>query len=148
MSSKKIWNRQRHKGAWLNRIQKEVEKVWPPPLSLNINSTNIFQFLVIFAQNLAILPQKPEVTHFSEVYQTFSHFWNIIETNHSSHLLSSENSHGSQICYVTNSTITPGMQRRGTTRHWCIYTYIVAYLLIILESRVCCILYFILTTEP
>ena len=72
--------------------------------SLNINSTNIFQFLVIFAQNLAILPQKPEVTHFSEVYQTFSDFWNIIETNHSSQLLSSENSHGSQICYITNST--------------------------------------------
>ena len=46
--------------------------------SLNINSTNIFQFLVIFALNLAILPQKPEVTHFPEVYQTFSHFWNII----------------------------------------------------------------------
>ena len=63
--------------------------------SLNINSTNIFQFLVIFAQNLAILPQKPEVTHFPEVYQTFSHFWNIIETNHSSRLLSSENSHDS-----------------------------------------------------
>ena len=74
--------------------------------SLNINSTNIFQFLVIFAQNLAILPQKPEVTHFPEVYQTFSYFWNIIETNHSSHLLSSENSHGSQICYITNSTTT------------------------------------------
>ena len=72
--------------------------------SLNINSTNIFQFLVIFAQNLAILPQKLEVTHIPEVYQTFSHFWNIIETNHSSHLLSSENSHGSQICYITNST--------------------------------------------
>ena len=42
--------------------------------ALNINSTNIFQFLVIFAQNLAILPQKPEVRHFPEVYQTFSHF--------------------------------------------------------------------------
>ena len=63
--------------------------------SLNINSTNIFQFLVIFAQNLASLPPKPEVTHFPEVYQTFSHFWNIIETNHSSRLLSSENSHDS-----------------------------------------------------
>ena len=33
MSSKITLNRQRHKGAWLNRIQKEVEKVWPPPLS-------------------------------------------------------------------------------------------------------------------
>ena len=63
--------------------------------SLSINSTNIFQFLLIFAQNLAILPQKLEVTHFPEVYQTFSHFWNIIETNHSSRLLSSENSHDS-----------------------------------------------------
>ena len=40
--------------------------------------------------------------------------------------------------------ITPGMQRRGTSRHLCIYTYIVAYLLIILQSRFCCILYFIL----
>ena len=36
------------------------------------------------------------------------------------------------------------MPRPGTSRHLCIYTYIVAYLLIILESRVCCILYFIL----
>ena len=35
MSSKINLNRQRHKGAWLNRIQKEVEKFWPPPLSLN-----------------------------------------------------------------------------------------------------------------
>ena len=34
LSSKITLNRQRHKGAWLNRIQKEVEKVWPPPLSL------------------------------------------------------------------------------------------------------------------
>ena len=34
MSSKITLNRQRHKGAWLNRIQKEIEKVWPPPLSL------------------------------------------------------------------------------------------------------------------
>ena len=34
MSSKINLNRQRHKGAWLNRIQKEVEKFWPPPLSL------------------------------------------------------------------------------------------------------------------
>ena len=47
--------------------------------------TNIFQFLAIFAQNLAILPQKLEVPRFPEVYQTFSHFWNnIVETNHSS----------------------------------------------------------------
>ena len=82
-------------------LVKNLYTIW----SLNINSTNIFHFLVIFAQNLDILPQKPEVTHFPEVYQTFSHFWNIIETNHSSHLLSSENSHGSQICYITNSTI-------------------------------------------
>ena len=34
--------------------------------------------------------------------------------------------------------LTPGMQRRGTLRHLCIYTYIAAYLVIILESRVCC----------
>ena len=33
------------------------------------------------------------------------------------------------------------MQRRGTSRHLCIYTYIVAYLFIILESRVCLILH-------
>ena len=64
-----------------------------------------FPFYTIFAQNLAILPQKWEVTHFQEVYQTFSHFWNIKETNHIRRLLSSENSHGSQICYITNSTI-------------------------------------------
>ena len=49
--------------------------------------------------NLAILPQKRVGTHFQEVYQTFSHFWNIIETNHIGRLLSLENSHGSQICY-------------------------------------------------
>ena len=36
------------------------------------------------------------------------------------------------------------MQRRGTSRHLCVYTYIVAYLLIILESRDCCIVYFII----
>ena len=40
--------------------------------------------------------------------------------------------------------VTPGMQRRGTSRHLYIYTHIVAYLLIILESRVCCIVYFII----
>ena len=35
MSSKIILKWSRHKGAWTNRIQqKEVEKVWPPPLSL------------------------------------------------------------------------------------------------------------------
>ena len=28
--------------------------------------------------------------------------------------------------------VTPGMQRRGMSRHLCIYTYIVAYLVIIL----------------
>ena len=73
--------------------------------SSNINTTNISHFLSIFAQNLAIWPQKREVTHFPEVYQTFSYFWNIIETNHSSRLLSSENSHVSKICYITDSTI-------------------------------------------
>ena len=52
--------------------------------SANIHTTDIFQFLAIFAQNLAILSQNLEVPRFSEVYQTFSHFWNIIETNHSS----------------------------------------------------------------
>ena len=36
------------------------------------------------------------------------------------------------------------MQRWGMSRHLCINTYIVAYLLIILENGVCCILYFIL----
>ena len=35
MSSKITLNRLRHKGAWRNRIQNEVEKFWPPPLSLN-----------------------------------------------------------------------------------------------------------------
>ena len=40
--------------------------------------------------------------------------------------------------------VTPGMQLRGTSRHLCIYTYIVAYLLIILESTVCSIVYFII----
>ena len=52
--------------------------------SSNIHTTDIFQFLAIFAQKFAISPQKLEVPLFSEVYQTFSHFWNIIETNHSS----------------------------------------------------------------
>ena len=59
--------------------------------SLNINTTNVFQFFLIFSQNLAILPQKHDVPHFPEVYLILSHFWNIIETNHSSPLLSSEN---------------------------------------------------------
>ena len=61
--------------------------------SSNINTRNIFQFLSIFAQNLAILPQKREVAHFPEVYQTY--FWNIIVFNHSSCFFSSENSHAS-----------------------------------------------------
>ena len=39
MSSKITMNRQRHKGAWLNRIQKEVEKIWPPPLSIKFHSS-------------------------------------------------------------------------------------------------------------
>ena len=39
--------------------------------SSNIHTTDIFQFLAVFAQNLAILPQKLEVPCFSEVYQTF-----------------------------------------------------------------------------
>ena len=52
--------------------------------SSNIHTRDIFQFLAIFAQNMDILPQKLEVPPFPEVYQTFSHFWNIIETNHSS----------------------------------------------------------------
>ena len=51
MSSKITSNRQRHKGAWLNRIQKEVEKVWPPPLSLNnfshFGSARLFSFIFI-----------------------------------------------------------------------------------------------------
>ena len=59
--------------------------------SLNVDTTNIFQFLTIFEQNLAILPPQRAMTHFLEVYQTFSHFWNIIKTNHGSRSLSSEN---------------------------------------------------------
>ena len=35
--------------------------------SSNVNSTNIFQFLTIVAQNSAILPQKREVSHFQVV---------------------------------------------------------------------------------
>ena len=65
-----------------------VYTIW----SSNIHTTDIFQFLAIFAQNLAILPQKLEVPRFPEVYQTFSHFCNIIETNHSS-----RNSQGSTL---------------------------------------------------
>ena len=38
-------------------------------LSSKINTTNIFQFLAIFAKNLPILPPKPEVPQFTEVYQ-------------------------------------------------------------------------------
>ena len=65
-----------------------VYTIW----SSNIHTTDIFQFLAIFAHNLAILPQKLEVPRFLEVYQTFSHFCNIIETNHSS-----RNSQGSTL---------------------------------------------------
>ena len=39
--------------------------------SSNVITTNIFQFLTIFAQTSAILPPKREVPHFQEVYQTF-----------------------------------------------------------------------------
>ena len=37
----------------------------------NINPTNIFQFLTIFAQNLAILPQKRMGTHFKKSIKLF-----------------------------------------------------------------------------
>ena len=40
--------------------------------------------------------------------------------------------------------VMPGMQLRGTSQHLCIYILIVGYLVIILESRLCCILYSIL----
>ena len=43
--------------------------------SSNINTTNIFQFLAIFAKNFAILPQKPDVPRFPEVYQSFCVSW-------------------------------------------------------------------------
>ena len=65
-----------------------VYTIW----SSNIHTTDIFQFLAIFAPNLAILPQKLEVPRFQEFYQSFSHFCNIIETNHSS-----RNSQGSTL---------------------------------------------------
>ena len=42
--------------------------------SSNIHTTDIFQFLAIFAQNLAILPPKYEVPRFSEFYQIFRIF--------------------------------------------------------------------------
>ena len=43
--------------------------------SSNIHTTDIIQFLTIFAHNLAILPQKLEVPRFPEAYQTISYFW-------------------------------------------------------------------------
>ena len=88
--------------------QQSVFNVWNAGINFSVTNdlhdflgkpsytTNIFQFLTIFAQNLAILPHKQEVPHFPEVYQTFSYFWNITETNHSSWLLYSENSHDIQ----------------------------------------------------
>ena len=59
----------------------------------NINTTNIFQFLAIFAKNFAILPQKPDVPHFPEVYQSFLCKLTLIQVKKNSHLLSSKNSH-------------------------------------------------------
>ena len=61
--------------------------------SSNINTTNIFQFLAIFAKNFAILPQKPDVPHFPEVYQSFLCKLTLIQVKNNSHLLSSKNSH-------------------------------------------------------
>ena len=61
--------------------------------SSNINTTNIFQFLAIFAKNFAILPQKPNVPHFPEVYQSFLCKLTLIQVKNNSHLLSSKNSH-------------------------------------------------------
>ena len=49
-----------------------------------------YTFLTIFAQNLAILTPKQEVPYFQEVYQTFTHFWNTIETNIVGYVMSSE----------------------------------------------------------
>ena len=48
----------------------KVYTIW----SLNINTINHFQFLTIFAPNVAILPQKWEVFHFPEVFWIFWHF--------------------------------------------------------------------------
>ena len=42
-----------------------------PILSSNIHTSDIFQFIAIFAKNLAILPQKLEVPHFPEVNKLF-----------------------------------------------------------------------------
>ena len=61
--------------------------------SSNINTTNVFQFLVIFAKNLIILPPKPEVPQFSEVYLSFLCKLTLIQVKNNSHLLSSKNSH-------------------------------------------------------
>ena len=58
MSSKITLNRQRHKGAWLNRIQKEVEKVWPPPLSLIdiiCSIVTLFWTVITFSVLLSVL---------------------------------------------------------------------------------------------
>ena len=73
--------------------------------SSNVNTTNIFQFLTIFAQNLAILPQKREVPHFQEVYQTFLESGNPKDEIGIGHLLYSKNSHGGQKCDTRASTI-------------------------------------------
>ena len=73
--------------------------------SSNVNTTNIFQFLTIFAQNSAILPQKREVPHFQEVYQTFLESVNPKDEIGIGHLLSSKNSHGGQKCDTRASTI-------------------------------------------
>ena len=72
--------------------------------SSNVNTTNIFQFLTIFAQNSAILPQKREVPHFQEVYQTFLESGYPKDEIGIGHLLSSKNSHGGQKCDTRAST--------------------------------------------
>ena len=72
--------------------------------SSNVNTTNIFQFFTIFAQNSVILPQKREVPHFQEVYQTFSESGNPKDEIGIGHLLSSKNSHGGQKWDIRAST--------------------------------------------
>ena len=77
--------------------------------SSNINTTNIFQFLAIFAKNFAILPQKPDVPLFPEVYQSFLCKLTLIQVKKYSHLLSLKNSHdgtqGRPLFYETSKLL-------------------------------------------
>ena len=76
MSSKITLNRQRHKGTWLNRIQKEVEKFWPPPLSLRREAV-VKIFLPPFGCDLVRPPYRFKFIFDDIIFFTFGKYFRI-----------------------------------------------------------------------